>query len=124
MPSVCSVFWGLGGTSIKDEWLSGRCLSTPLWGGKERGLVVLVVGTLLGCEAARVSVWSCSLLLLLTVVGGGGCGGVVCQLHSGREHLVSNFLLQIVQCFWSMCSFLSVSKLLRAYGGCLGTRSR
>ena len=26
-----------------------------------------------------------------------GCGGVVCQLHSGREHLVSNFLLQIVQ---------------------------
>lgn len=31
------------------------------------------------------------------VVGGFGCGGVVCQLHSGREHLVSNFLLQIVQ---------------------------
>ena len=52
------------------------------------------MGTLLGCEAARVSVLVLSPLLLLTVVGGGGCGGVVCQLHSGREHLVSN--LQIV----------------------------
>lgn len=95
-----------------------------LWGWKECGWGLLVVGTLLGCEAARVSVLVLSSLLLLTVVGGGGCGGVVCQLHSGREHLVSNFLLQIVQCFWSMCSFSSVSKLLRAYGGCLGTRSR
>lgn len=68
-----------------------------LWGWKECGWGLLVVGTLLGCEAARVSVLVLSSLLLLTVVGGGGCGGVVCQLHSGREHLVSNFLLQIVQ---------------------------
>ncbi len=48
------------------------------------------MGTLLGCEAACVVL---SPLLLLTVVGGGGCGGVVCQLHSGREHLVSNFFV-------------------------------
>ena len=67
-------------------------MSTPCCGvGKSAVGGLLVVGTLLGCEAARVSVLVLSSLLLLTVVGGGGCGGVVCQLHSGREHLVSNF---------------------------------
>ena len=43
----------------------------------------------------------------------GWCGGVVCQLHSGREHLVSNFLHIYVRtrtgaregvvCVWSLC---------------------
>ena len=36
--------------------------------------------------------------LALLVVLGGWCGGVVCQLHSGREHLVSNFFAYVFKC--------------------------
>ena len=95
VPSVCSAF-GLGGTSIK--WrvaFAGGEYALLSWGWNGAGVGWRVVGTLLGCEAACVVFSPLGLLALWLVVF--GCGGVVCQLHSGREHLVSNFLLQIVQ---------------------------
>ena len=39
-----------------------------LWGWKECGWELLVVGTLLGCEAARVSCLVLAFLVLLTAV--------------------------------------------------------
>ncbi len=86
-----------------------------------------------------------------TCFGGvvGGCGVVVWLLHSGREHLV-RMTPPVWGCCFHVCDFLnptqsacfwfvgcvgcvlllmnqwftSVCKLLRAYGGCLGIRSR
>ena len=97
MPSVCSAY--------RAGWNINKMTCCLCAGGEYAllscgvGIVLVsrwrVVGTLLGCEAACVVFSPLGLLALWLVVF--GCGGVVCQLHSGREHLVSNFLLQIVQ---------------------------
>ena len=79
----------------------GRCVWVVVVGSQ---------GTLLGCETACVVSFFPAGFSVLFVVLGGWCGGVVCQLHSGREHLVSNFFAYVFKCMpfvgcvsWSVC---------------------
>lgn len=100
------------------------------WGVERSGWVAGVRGTLLGPEGVRLSrlVGSCAVVLVGIVVGGSAGGTdrswwrTAFPLGGGGFRRVGWGRPYVENC--TVDASIFVAKLLRAHGGCLGTRSR